>query len=161
MDKGDDYFEIYSTKLIFNNESSGTLHFEKDQVDPINFSFDTVNFVEWVEGSPTMPNHGTTLEVPRYLLSNKKIGHIEFFKGVKNNLNVIPEIEKAGHIKHQAPGQAGQLRGKSDSCSESTGIQHLEPETSCYPLLEKLLSFYLGHQNLGCPKHCQIFGYSR
>ena len=62
-----------------------------------------------------MSNHGTTLEVPRTLLSNKKIGHIEFLNGVKTNLGVSSEVEKAGSIQHQAPRQAGQLLGKSDS----------------------------------------------
>ena len=96
-DKDDDYFETYSTNLIFNNESKGTLHFEKNQVGPINFEFDTINLVEWVKGCPTMPNRGTTLQVPRYLLLNKKIGHIEFTSGINTNLIDIPGPEKAGN----------------------------------------------------------------
>ena len=56
QDGGNDNIEIYSTKMIFNNAASGTLHFEKNYVEPINFSFDTINLVEWVEGAPSMSN---------------------------------------------------------------------------------------------------------
>ena len=50
----------------------------------------------------------------------------------ETNLSVIPEIEKAGQIEHSKPGQAGQLKGRSESCLASNGIQHMEPETSRY-----------------------------
>ena len=90
------------------------MHFEQDYVKPIDFSFDTINLVEWVDGAPSMTNCGTTLEVPRYLLSNHKISHIEFINGGKSNLGDSSGVEKAGNAHHPTPRPAGQLVGQRD-----------------------------------------------
>ena len=73
-DGGNDNVEVYSTKMIFNNATSGTLNFENNLIKPIDFAFDTINMVEWVDGAPSMTICGTTMEIPKYLLSNHKIG---------------------------------------------------------------------------------------
>ena len=58
-----DNFEVYTTKMIFNNAASGTLNFENDLIKPINFAFDTINMVDWVDGDPSMTSCGTTMEI--------------------------------------------------------------------------------------------------
>ena len=149
-DGGNDNVEVYSTKMIFNNAASGTLNFENNYVKPINFAFDTMNLVDWVDGHPKMTICGTTLEVPKYLLSNHRIGHIEFINGSKSNLGDSSGVEKAGNAHHPTPRPAGQLVEQSGLCSgqlaDSSGILNPESEMSCYSLGKRnLFRHYHNH----------------
>ena len=50
-DGGNDNNEVYSTKMVFNNKASGTLNFENNLIKPIDFAFDNINLVDWVDDS--------------------------------------------------------------------------------------------------------------
>ena len=98
-----DNYEVYTTKMIFNNAASGTLNFENDLVPPINFSFDTMNMVDWVDGDPSMKICETAMEVPKHLLSNHKIGNIEFINTSNSHLGSHASLGKAGKAQHPPP----------------------------------------------------------
>ena len=119
---GNDNFEVYTTKTIFNNAASGTLNFENDLIKPINFAFDTINLVDWVDGGPSMTICGTTMEIPKYLLSNHKIGNIEFINKSKSNLGSSTCVEKAGEAHHPTPRLAGQANIGSGQLVEQSGL---------------------------------------
>ena len=123
-DVENDNFAVYTTKMIFNNEASGTLNFENDLVPPINFSFDTLNMVDWVNGEPSMKICETTMEVPKHILSNHKIENIEFINTSDSHLGSRASLEKAGKAPHPTPKPAGQAHtgsgqpvGETSLCS--------------------------------------------
>ena len=47
---------VYTTSLLFNNETSGQLMFQNNVISPIEFSFDILNVVDWENGKPYMDN---------------------------------------------------------------------------------------------------------
>ena len=119
-----DNYAVYNTKILFNNEASGTLIFKNDLVSPINFSFDILNMVDWENGEPSMEIFETTMEVPKHLLSNQKIEHIEFMNTCDSHLGSRASKEKAGKAQHppsQPAGLAhtssGQPVGQTSLCS--------------------------------------------
>ena len=80
-------------------------------MSPIEFSFDILNMVDWENGKPYMDILETTMEVPRHLLSNQKVEHIEFMKTCDSHLGSRSK-KKAGHKQHPS-----QPAGVTGTCS--------------------------------------------
>ena len=70
------------------------------------FSFDILNMVDWENGKPYMDILETTMEVPRHLLYNQKVEHIEFMKTCSRSK------KKAGNAQHP-PSQPTRLANTS------------------------------------------------
>ena len=109
----DNNFAVFTTKVIYNNEARGTLKFKNDLVPEINFSFDTLNMVDWENGVPSMKICETTLEVPTHILSNHKIESIVFINTSGSHLGSRASLEEASKATHPPPRPARQAQTSS------------------------------------------------
>ena len=85
------------------------------------FSFDILNMVDWENGKPYMDILETTMEVPRHLLSNQKVEHIEFMKTCDSHLG-SPSKKKAGNAQHPPSQPAGLANTSSGQTSITNWI---------------------------------------